>query len=132
MQNHAAVFRDKEILETGEKSMAEVWKSFDDLSTSDRSLIWNSDLMEALELDNLRSQALITIASATNRTESRGAHARDDFTERDDDNWMKHTYCWLDEQGGIKFDYRPVNLHTRSPTENNQCHQGKGVLVDAT
>lgn len=114
MQNHAAVFRDQEVMAEGINSMKEIWHSFDNLQTSDRSLVWNSDLMEALELDNLRSQALITINSAANRQESRGAHAREDFSDRDDENWMKHTYCWLDEQGNIKFDYRPVNLHTLS------------------
>ena len=112
MQNHAAVFRDQQILDDGKNSMEEVWKSFDDISISDRSLIWNSDLMEALELDNLRSQALITLASGANRQESRGAHAREDFKDRDDENWLKHTYCWLDESGKMTIDYRPVNLHT--------------------
>jgi succinate dehydrogenase / fumarate reductase flavoprotein subunit len=114
MQNHAAVFRDEQILSEGSKKMETIWNSFDQLSISDRSLIWNSDLVEALELDNLRSQALLTITSAHNRKESRGAHAREDFKERDDKNWMKHTYAWLDEKGKTRLDYRPVHLNTLS------------------
>jgi succinate dehydrogenase / fumarate reductase flavoprotein subunit len=112
MQNHAAVFRDKAILSEGAKKMQEIWRSYDQLSINDRSLIWNSDLVEALELDNLRSQALLTMNSALNRQESRGAHAREDYKERDDVNWLKHSLAWLDEKGGTKIDYRPVHLNT--------------------
>ncbi len=114
MQNHAAVFRDEQILSEGSKKMEGIWHSFDQLSISDRSLVWNSDLVEALELDNLRSQALLTITSAHNRKESRGAHAREDFKERDDKNWLKHTYAWLDEKGKTRIDYRGVHLNTLS------------------
>jgi succinate dehydrogenase / fumarate reductase flavoprotein subunit len=114
MQNHAAVFRDEQILSEGEKKMEAIWNSFDQISISDRSLIWNSDLVEALELDNLRSQALLTITSAHNRKESRGAHAREDFKDRDDKNWLKHTYAWLDEKGKTRIDYRGVHLNTLS------------------
>lgn len=114
MQSHAAVFREEKVLSEGAVQMEEIWKSYDRLKISDRSLVWNSDLVEALELDNLRSQALITIASALNRKESRGGHAREDFPERDDKNWMKHTLAWLDDKGKISFEYRPVHLNTLS------------------
>ncbi len=112
MQKHAAVFRTDASLKEGVEKIKAVYKSFDDLSISDRSLVWNSDLVEALELDNLRPQAVATIVSAENRKESRGAHAQNDHPERDDANWMKHSLCWVNPDGSTKLDYRPVHMTT--------------------
>jgi succinate dehydrogenase / fumarate reductase flavoprotein subunit len=112
MQTHAAVFRTGESLDEGVRKLSEVCNSFADVGVSDRSLIWNTDLIETLELENLLSQALATIYSAVNREESRGAHAREDYPERDDVNWMKHTLSWVDAYGGVRLDYRPVHLNT--------------------
>jgi succinate dehydrogenase / fumarate reductase flavoprotein subunit len=112
MQNHAAVFRTADSLKEGMGKMQEVFKSFEQVSVSDRGMVWNTDLIETLELDNLLSQAVATITSAENRKESRGAHAHEDFPNRDDDNWMKHTLSWVSPQGQVAIDYRPVHLNT--------------------
>ena len=116
MQKHAAVFRDSKLLSEGVDLLKATNKRMEDIHVSDRSLIWNSDLIETLELDNLMAQANVTIASAENRKESRGAHAHEDFPERDDANWMKHTVAWFDgwggNGGGVKIDYRPVHEYT--------------------
>ncbi len=112
MQSHAAVFRTGDVLDEGVERLREIQASFMDVCISDRSLIWNTDLVETLELDNLLSQALVTISAAANRTESRGGHAREDFPDRDDQNWLKHTLIWHGGQGEVSIDYRPVHLYT--------------------
>ena len=112
MQEHAAVFRTGPVLREGIERLAAVFESFQDVSVSDRSLIWNTDLVETLELENLLQQALATIHSAANRRESRGAHAREDYPERDDQHWLKHTLVWVDAGGRVRIDYRPVHLDT--------------------
>ncbi len=114
MQNHAGVFRNRAVLEEGLARLREIEAGFADLRLSDRSLIWNTDLVEALELANLLPQALVTVAAALNRTESRGAHAREDHPERDDDNWLKHTLIWL-KAGECRIAYRPVHLKPLTP-----------------
>lgn len=114
MQAHCAVFRTAEHLEEGIKKVKNVYASYKDIQLNDRSLIWNSDLVEALELENLILQSLVTIQSALNRTESRGAHAREDYPERDDANWMKHTIASLKGEK-VSFTYRPVHLYTLTP-----------------
>ncbi|HEY1724710.1 MAG TPA: succinate dehydrogenase flavoprotein subunit [Steroidobacteraceae bacterium] len=112
MQADAAVFRTGESLQQGIERLSETFASFADVAVSDRGLIWNTDLIETLELHNLLLQAVATVHSAANRKESRGAHAREDFPQRDDANWLKHSLCWVDSDGRARIDYRPVHLHT--------------------
>ncbi|MCA3269807.1 MAG: succinate dehydrogenase/fumarate reductase flavoprotein subunit, partial [Thalassospira sp.] len=114
MQRNCAVFRSTQILQEGVDKMGGIIGGLSDISVSDRSLIWNSDLIEALELENLVSQAVVTLHSANARKESRGAHSHEDFPERDDQNWMKHTVCWWDGGAKTRLDYRPVHMYTLS------------------
>ncbi len=112
MQSNCAVFRTGAVLEEGVKLIHAVHDTMPDVKVTDRSLIWNTDLIETLELDNLMSQAVVTMDSAFNRTESRGAHAREDYPTRDDENWMKHTLSWIEANGKVTLDYRPVHTYT--------------------
>jgi succinate dehydrogenase / fumarate reductase flavoprotein subunit len=110
MQRHASVFRTGELLDEGADKLGDVASSLNELKLSDRSMIWNTDLVEALELQNLMLQTVATMASAGQRTESRGAHAREDFPDRDDENWMKHTLCWVEaDRHEARIDDRPVH-----------------------
>ena len=112
MQNDAAVFRTGETMKQGIDKMADIWNSFDQIKVEDKGMFWNTDLVETLELDNLLRCAMVSIHGANNREESRGGHAREDFPDRDDENWMKHTLAWIDNKGQVNFDYRPVHMYT--------------------
>ena len=112
MQQYAAVFRSGASLDDGVEKMDTIAAKLPDVGLTDRSLVWNTDLVEALELENLMSQALVTVRSAHQRTESRGAHAHEDYPDRDDENWMKHTVMWLDEKNKSTTAYRDVTMST--------------------
>jgi succinate dehydrogenase / fumarate reductase, flavoprotein subunit len=124
MQNNCAVFRNAEVLAEGRHLIQEVWDGIDDIHVTDRSLIWNTDLIETLEFSNMISQAAITVTGALAREESRGAHAREDFPNRNDETWMKHTLATMDDdKKTVKLDYRPV--HTRTLTNDVQYIEPK-------
>jgi succinate dehydrogenase / fumarate reductase flavoprotein subunit len=116
MQSDAAVFRTSESLRNGVQAMSEIYSRLPDVRVSDRSLIWNSDLVETLELENLMANAMVTVVSAEARHESRGAHAHEDFPSRDDQNWRKHTLSWIDPaSGAVRLGYRPVHVDPLTP-----------------
>jgi succinate dehydrogenase / fumarate reductase flavoprotein subunit len=115
MQRHCAVFRDGPLLQEGVAKLDRSLRAMrDDLGLRDHGMVFNTDLVEALELDNMLAQASVSLHSAIGRTESRGAHAREDFPKRDDEHWLKHTLSWLDDDGRVRLDYRPVHLQPLS------------------
>ncbi|MGE0500997.1 MAG: succinate dehydrogenase flavoprotein subunit [Rhizobiaceae bacterium] len=125
MQQDAAVFRTQESLANGCKALSAIWAELPDLKVHDRSMIWNSDLVETLELENLMANAITTVYSAEARKESRGAHAREDFDKRDDVNWRKHSLAWVDEAGKVTLAYRPVHTETMLPVDQGGIDPAK-------
>ncbi len=117
MQTHAAVFRTQDSMEEGCRKIDQASGAIEDIRVSDRSMIWNSDLVETLELENLMACSMTTMYSAEARKESRGAHARDDIPDRDDGEWMKHTLAWYSDDRRVSLTYRPVHDYTLNPDE---------------
>ena len=128
MQANCAVFRDGPVLKEGVEKITAVWRDAADISVTDRSLVWNSDLVETLEFDNLIAQAAVTVTGAENRKESRGAHAREDYPKRDDVNWMKHTLAWADYDTASVRLGRPAG-HTNDDDERGQVHRAESPRV---
>ena len=112
MQEKCAVFRNNDLISKGIEEFNQIESSMDNIDLKDKSMIFNTDLTESLELHNLMAQSKVTLHSALNRTESRGAHAREDFKERDDTNWLVHSLSWLDNNGNVKIGTRPVHMNT--------------------
>ncbi|MBE0694667.1 MAG: succinate dehydrogenase flavoprotein subunit [Aquamicrobium sp.] len=125
MQEDAAVFRTQDSLEQGCRRISAIWGELKDVKVHDRSMIWNSDLVETLELENLMACAITTVHGAEARKESRGAHAREDFSERDDKTWRKHTLAWVDDAGKVRLDYRPVHTETMLPVDEGGIDPAK-------
>ena len=112
MQGKCAVFRNDDLISKGIEEFNEIESSMNNIDVKDKSMIFNTDLTESLELHNLMAQSKVTLHSALNRTESRGAHAKEDFKERDDTNWLAHSLSWLDNDGNVKMGTRPVHMNT--------------------
>ena len=129
MQANCAVFRTGDVLREGVEKIDSLFEKLPGIDVQDRGLVWNTDLVEALEFDNLIGQAAVTVNSAANREESRGAHAREDYSDRDDKNWMKHTLAWAEDGGKVNIAYRPVHDFTMSNGNVKTPAQSRGFFM---